>query len=227
LHGIPLPYRLQLDGRLHVTAPAGTRAPQIRGVVGHELRPELMDIEVVYGLPVTTPLQTWIDLGTLLSTGELVAVADYVCRGEYPRYAPVELRGAASALHGRRGCRSLSEAAALARERVESPKDTETRLLLTFAGLPEPIVAFEVPIPAHGIVLHPDLAWPDFTVCLDYEGDEHRTDKERFRRDITRREMLEDLHWRVIRVTEDDLRDGGRALINRVRAALTARGWRG
>jgi hypothetical protein len=110
LHGIPLPYRLQLDGRLHVTAPAGTRAPQIRGVVGHELRPELMDIEVVYGLPVTTPLQTWIDLGTLLSTGELVAVADYVCGGKYPRYAPVELRGAASALHGRRGCRALREA---------------------------------------------------------------------------------------------------------------------
>ena len=227
LHGIPLPYRLSVDAHLHVTVPAGTRPPQMKGVVGHELRPELMDVEFVYGLPVTSPLQTWIDLGTRLSVDELVAVADYLCRGKHPRYTPMDLREAAAALHGRRGCRALRAAAALARARVESPKETETRLLLLYAGLPEPVVALEVPIPAHGIVLHPDLSWRRFKVCLEYEGDEHRKDKKRFRRDITRREMLEDLNWRLIRVTDDDLRDGGRSLIERVRRALTARGWRG
>jgi hypothetical protein len=227
LHGMPLPFWLCADPDLHVTVPADSRSPQVEGVVGHELRPELWDVEFISALPVTSPLQTWIDLGTLLGVDDLVAVADYVCRGKHPRYTPADLRAAAAAVHGRRGCRALRAAAALARTRVESPKETQTRLLLIYAGLPEPVIAVEVPIAAHGLVLHPDLGWPQFRACLEYEGDEHRTDKKRFRRDITRREMLEDVGWRVIRVTDDDLTNGGRLLINRVRATLVARGWRG
>jgi hypothetical protein len=221
LHGIPLPFRLEFDVRLHVTVPAGVRGPQVRGVIGHQLRSDLMDVEMLGILPVTSPLQTWIDLGPMLSRGELVAAADYLCAGKEPRYTPRHLISAASQLKGRRGSRALREAAALARARVDSPKETETRLLLVDAGLPEPITNFEV-----APDLHVDLAWPWLKVCVEYEGEKHRTDKKRFRSDITRRERLEDLHWRVIRVTEDDLREGGHEFLQRVRRALIERGWR-
>jgi hypothetical protein len=220
LHGIPLPFRLQVDVRLHVSVPAGARPPVMRGVIGHQLRTDLMDVELLGILSVTSLLQTWIDLGPLLGRVELVAAADYLCAGKEPRYTPSDLVAAASRLKGRRGSRSLRQAAALARPRVDSPKETETRLLLVDAGLPEPVTNFEV-----APDLHVDLAWPWLKVCVEYEGEKHRTDKKRFRSDITRRERLEDLHWRVIRVTEDDLRDGGREFLQRVRAVLVSRGW--
>lgn len=225
LHGFPLPYRLQTDMRLHVTVPAATRPPQVNGVIGHELAADRMDVEMLDALPVTSPVQTWIDLSTMLSVGQLVEVADFLCSGKEPRYTPSDLASAAASVSGRRGCRALRVAAALARARVDSPKETQTRLLLVDAGLPEPVTNFEVAVAAP-FTLHPDLAWPEFKVGVDYEGDGHR-ERKQFRRDIARRELFEDADWRVIRVTDDDLRDAGRDLIRRVRATLASRGWRG
>ncbi|GAA3888689.1 hypothetical protein GCM10022381_33200 [Leifsonia kafniensis] len=174
---------------------------------------------------MTAPLQTWLDLGPVLKRNDLVAVADFLCAGKHPRYQPSELVAAAERVPGRRGVRALREAASLARARVDSPKETETRLLILDAGLPEPVVGFEV----LGVNLpfnpHVDLSWPAFKVCAEYEGEEHRTDRRRFRSDITRRERLEDVKWRVIRVTDDDLQNGGLELIQRIHNALVERGW--
>ena len=89
------------------------------------------------------------------------------------------------------------------------------------------MVNYEVTDAAGRVIARVDLSWPQFRVCIEYEGDIHRTDRQRFRSDITRRERIEDAEWRVIRVTDDDLKDGGRELLRRVRATLTARGWRG
>ena len=226
LHGMPLPGRLLHARVLHVTVPAKNRPPQVAGIVGHELQAGLMDVELLDLLPVTSPLQTWIDLGPLLTRGELVSVADFLCAGPTPRYEPQDLRAAAAHLKGRRGCRALREAAALARARVDSPKETEVRMLLVDTGLPEPVANFEVTDAAGRVIARVDLAWPQFRLCIEYEGDIHRTDRLRFRSDITRRERLEDAGWRVIRITDDDLRDGGRELLRRVRSALAARGCR-
>ncbi|TFC46397.1 DUF559 domain-containing protein [Cryobacterium sp. TMT1-21] len=224
LHGLPLPHWALADCRLHVTVPAAHRSPQMAGVVGHELCERLMDVELIDGLPLTTPRQTWIDLGPVLDRGSLIAVADFLCAGQHPRYTPGELRAAVAGLAGRRGIRGLREAALCSRARVDSAKETETRLLLLDSGVPEPVVNFEVTDTAGCFVARVDLAWPAWRVCVEYEGEQHRTDRSRFRSDITRRERLEDLGWRVIRITDDDLMHGGREFLRRVRVALAARG---
>ncbi|WEO76539.1 DUF559 domain-containing protein [Cryobacterium sp. SO2] len=223
LHGLPLPGWLAADPRIHVTVPAGTRAPQMNGVVGHELRHELLHAEFVDGIPVTSPLQTWIDLGTVLPLGALVAVADHLCGGERPNFVPDDLRRALLPLAGRRGVKRLREAASLARARVESPKETQTRLLLVDAGLPEPIVNYVITDAEGAFLARVDLAWLQHRACVEYEGDGHRTDRAQFRTDITRRERLEDHGWRVIRVSDDDLQNGGEEFLRRVRATLQAR----
>jgi hypothetical protein len=66
---------------------------------------------------------------------------------------------------------------------------------------------------------HPSGEHRDHLLSIEYEGDEHRTDPQRFRRDIARRERLADAGWRTIRVTEADLH--GRAAHDLV--ALVAR----
>src|SRR5690606_27406781 len=78
------------------------------------------------------------------------------------------------------GCTSVRAALALAREKVESPKETETRLLIIRAGLPEPVVQFEVRDGGR-LVARIDLAYPDLKIAIEYEGDEHRVDKNRWR----------------------------------------------
>jgi hypothetical protein len=117
----------------------------------------------------------------------------------------------------------LRAAAALARPRVESPKETETRLLLVDAGLPEPLTNYVITDAEGNFVARVDLAWPRLRACVEYEGEGHRTDRDQFRKDITRRERLEDHGWRVIRITDDDLRHGGHEFIRRVRTVLQAR----
>lgn len=108
------------------------------------------------------------------------------------------------------------------RSGAESPKETETRLLLTGAGLPEPMIQFVVS--AHGrFVARVDLAYPQWRVAIEYEGDGHRTDRDQWRVDIRRQRDLEDLGWIVIRVTELDVRDGGRSLVARIRRATSTR----
>ena len=224
LHGVWLPTRLETDRRLHVSVPTGTRPPQMVGIVGHQLG--IGEAQRVGMLPVTTLLQTWMDLGPMLNRGELVAAADFLCSGRTPWHTPAELCAVAAGLIGRRGCRALREAAALARAAVDSPQETKTRLFLVDAGIPEPVVNFEIR-DANGVfVARVDLAWPRFRVCVEYEGDGHRTDARQFRLDITRRERIEDQKWRMVRITDDDLKNGGRELLRRVRAALATRGAR-
>ncbi|MCD2443877.1 hypothetical protein LQ757_16470 [Agromyces sp. SYSU K20354] len=73
------------------------------------------------------------------------------------------------------------------------------------AGLPEPIIAAPVPV-RHGVVLHPDLSYPELRIAIEYEGEEHRLDPRRWHDDIARRRALEAVGWVVIRVTMADLR---------------------
>ena len=222
VQGLWLPQWLAADRRLHVSVPAGARAPQMVGIIGHKR--EVLDIRRVGGLRVTSPLHTWIDVAPMLKRVELVAAADFLCGGRNPMYTREELCAVADDLTGRRGCRALREAARLARAAVDSPQETKTRLFIVDDGIPEPVVNFVIRDSDGYFVARVDLAWPRFRVCVEYEGDGHRTNPKQFRKDITRRERVEDQNWRMVRITDDDLTYGGQELLRRVRAALAARG---
>lgn len=58
LWGMPLPLYLDHEA-VHVTCPAGDRAPAGRGVVGHALGLPQRDVTELHGLPVTSPVATW------------------------------------------------------------------------------------------------------------------------------------------------------------------------
>jgi hypothetical protein len=120
------------------------------------------------------------------------------------------------------GCGRIRDALPLARPGVESPKETETRLLLRSFGLPEPAIQHVVSVDGR-FLARVDLAYPECRIAIEYEGDGHRTDRDQWRIDIRRQRDLEDHGWLVIRVTELDLRDGGAALAARVHRALTVR----
>ncbi len=77
------------------------------------------------------------------------------------------------------------------------------RLMLVRSGLPQPLVNPAIRVGARD--LHPDLAYLQWGVVFEYEGDGHRTDPRQWRRDIWRREAFESAGYRVVRVHSEDV----------------------
>ncbi|TFD74520.1 hypothetical protein E3T54_13975 [Cryobacterium sp. Sr8] len=227
LYLIPLPPSLAYDQTLHVAVNERGQPPRVVGVVGHALGGIESRFRELDGFVVTDPVSTWCQLATHLTLYDLIAAGDYLVSGrvtdagrEPPLATIAELRAGVLRCARRRGAKNLREAIARVRTGVDSRPETWLRLILVDDGLPEPVVN-EVIFDVDGRRLgKPDLAYPWARLLFEYEGDGHRIDKERFRGDITRREIFETDQWRVIRVVPDDVFTRQRAFLNRVRRVI-------
>jgi hypothetical protein len=166
----------------------------------------------------------WLQLATMLVHDDLVAVGDYLVtpqrRASRPAIASIEALRTAIAPHVR-GAGRARRALADVRVGPESRMETLLRLLLVRSGLPEPLV--NPPMLIEDRMLHPDLAYPQFRVVFEYEGDDHRVDPRRWRADITRREAFEAAGERVIRVHAGDVMAEPEAFLARVCRILAQR----
>jgi hypothetical protein len=221
LMDLPLPPRLQHDRRLHVSAAAPGRAPQVEGVVGHQISGG--SVITHRGLRISGPEFTWTSLASMLSLDDLVAVGDALVSGDYPWTTVDKLRQAI--VPGVRGAANLRSAVSLIRLGVRSRPETHLRLAVVRAGLPEPAVAHPVWVPAFQRRMHPDLSWPQWRVGMEYEGDGHRTDRWQFRHDIRRAEGFVDIGWTLSRFTSDDVYSTVSQTLDRIRLRLAAHGW--
>lgn len=227
LFGMPLP--MDTDARLHVSETGAGAAPRTRGVIGHALTAGDVAKTIHRGVPVVSAADTWCQLAAILPREDLVAAGDFLISGrrmrsgrEAPLCTREELASAVEKSSGRRGSRALHWALPRLRMGVDSRPESLLRLLLVAAKLPEPLVNDPTLVDDGRRTLHPDLKYERWRVAFEYEGDGHRTDKRRFRRDIVRRELFEAAGWRVIRVIADDLADP-QAFIARVRRILRDR----
>lgn len=64
-----------------------------------------------------------------------------------------------------------------------------------------------------------DLGWAEYMVAVEYDGDQHRTDRRQYVKDIRRLETLERMGWIIVRVVAEDR---PAHIVGRVRAALAA-----
>ncbi|MFF0657312.1 hypothetical protein [Micromonospora tulbaghiae] len=107
---------------------------------------------------------------------------------------------------------------------AQSPPESHLRVRLVLAGLPRPVAQYPVRV-STGLILHPDLAWPEFRVAAEYDGQWH-SDADRMHLDRRRLDQLVAAGWLVLHVTGRRLRKEFPALVREIRAALVARGWR-
>lgn len=221
---------------LHVSVLAPHRLPRGAGVRGHEAQPALTRIvrDPATGLRVSSPATTWAMLGAVLRHPyDLIAVGDHMIRvprmpGGFdkrmppPLAAPAHLEAALFA--GRRvGKPALREALPLLRTGSSSRPETWMRLILVHAGLPEPVLDFDVYAADGRFIGCLDGAYPQLRIGLEYEGDHHRTDVATWNRDIRKHEDLAAEGWRVIRVTREMVFTTPGDLVRRVVAARRAR----
>jgi Protein of unknown function (DUF559) len=176
------------------------------------------EFQLVGGIPATTPARTVLDLACWYSTFDAMAAIDALARATEVNTQEVE--ALIQRYRARRGIRRAHRALGLLDPGAQSPKETWLRLLLIDAGLPRP----QTQIPVHGefgdVIAYLDMGWEDLKVAVEYDGDQHRSDRRQYRWDIRRLEMLERLGWIVVRVTAGDSPED---IIRRVRAALARR----
>lgn len=176
------------------------------------------EIEVVDGLPVTTPARTALDLGCWYRTMTAVAAIDALAQATGVKSADVGLL--IDRYPGRRGIRRARVAAALFDAGSQSPKESWVRVILIEAGVPRPQTQVPVSDEFGGVFAYLDMAWPELKVAVEYDGEQHRTDQRQYRWDSRRREALERLGWIVVRVLAGDR---PAEIIRRVRAARARR----
>lgn len=135
------------------------------------------------------------------------------------------LRDAVEERSGQRGSVRLRNALSLMRVGAESPKETELRLLLHRAGLPEPELNTEILSRCGVWIARGDIVYRWFKVLVEYDGVQHETDRDQYVRDVERLESLTRAGWRTIRVLKEHLGPAPDDVIARVAKALRARGW--
>lgn len=179
---------------------------------------------------VTTPERTWADLAGMLTDDELVVFADHLVNIDRRKVGAdelerrqKELRRVADAPTAQNRRARLLRALERVRVGVDSPKETEVRLALVKAGLPEP----DLQIPEWDPEFSPycpaeaDLGYEEAKIALHYDGDLHGRQRQ-IDSDVQRNAVFERKGYTNITVSGSDARNGYRRVIARVRALLDA-----
>lgn len=184
------------------------------GIQTHRDRIEEDEIELVAGMPVTSPVRTALDLGCWYPTMTSVAAIDALAR--HTDIKPVDLEMLSSKYGGRRGIARARLAADLFDAGAQSPKESWLRVVLIQAGLPRPETQIPVFDEYGNAFAYLDMGWEDVKVAVEYDGDQHRSDHRQYTWDVRRLERLQRRGWVVIRVIAGDRPAD---IISRVRAA--------
>jgi len=233
LWGMPLPPWLAGSFQIHISRDASKAPPWRAGVTGHHTKFRPGEVVQFQGMPITSPVRTWLDLAGMIELDDLVAAADFlVCEHDRifgpKRIAMVQLtalRAAVKEEFRRRGIVKDREAADLIRSGADSPPETKLRLLLERADLPPVTLNHVVKDALGNHVSWPDLALPGWKIAIEYDGEHHLEERQRAV-DSARDELMARLGWTQLRITKEMLDDNeGKAAVAMVRKALYARGW--
>jgi hypothetical protein len=204
---------------VHLILP--TDAPRPRGrMVVHRTQVEAKHIEELPWCRRTNPGRTawdvaaWHDVVTSVSTLDAMLRLGVV--------NPATLDRTLRELEWRRGSRKARMAFGLADGRAQSPRESQMRVRLILAGLPIPVPQFPVQL-ADGQVLHPDVAWPEYRVGAEYDGEWH---EDALHIDRKRQNAIQRAGWKIVYLTSKRMARDFRGFVREVRGELIDRGWR-
>lgn len=184
------------------TVPVGVEPVRRPGVHAY-VAPLGDDVEVLHGIPCTTPVRTVVDLLRWRQPHMGLAVADAMASGGLVE--PEDVVAAVEGFRGRPGVAQARYLAANIEPRSESFGESWTRLRIADAGFPRPEA--QVPVLVDGITLYRlDLAWPRRRVAVEYDGEAYHSTREQRAHDADRREDLEDrFDWTLLAVGKGEV----------------------
>jgi hypothetical protein len=124
---------------------------------------------------------------------------------------------------GARGVAKLKAVLPLVDGGAASPQETRLRLLFIDAGFPKPTTQIAIYDECGRYVRTIDIGWEDFMVGAEYDGDQHRTNRAQYIKDMRVWPKLAALGWNVVRAIKEDRDDD---LVRQAWDAMVSRGWR-
>lgn len=178
----------------------GERAGRRKGV---RFRYDLLEPdehEDVYGYELTTHIRTAFDLGRSLPFTDAVEAVDGLCN--IGNFEPELLNGLVARRPGVRGIKQLRTVIPMADRGAGSPWETKTRMLVVGAGIPRPQTQVILLDERGKFFAQVDMAWPEYRVALEYEGDHHRM-REEYLRGIRRTNKIHRVGWDIVFATHE------------------------
>lgn len=198
------------SARLEVGAVRPRRPPEARPVVGHQVQPGVLSEVPTAPDWLPHPADVWGLMAAVVGVDDLIIAGDHLISKVRKRRSPgCTLERLADTVERFKGCPGigrLREALPQIRSGVASPPETQVRLFVVRAGLPEPMT--NCPVETPGRILHADLGYPHWRIAIEYDGAYHfenGADQAKF--DHDRRERMRDAGWYVLTLTSHDLRD--------------------
>jgi hypothetical protein len=158
-----------------------------------------------------------------LSDEDLLAAGDRLIWRRDPLCTLADLYRINSRMSGGRGAKRRQRVLPLVSDRADSRRESKLRWRILAAGLPTPAVNPEI-YHRGAFVGMPDLAFLEFRMAIDYEGQHHLTDPKQWHKDLARVPRFENAGWHMTRAASPDLRDST-VLLGNLRARLFERGW--
>jgi hypothetical protein len=193
-----------------------------KGIVARNERIAPDEWRELDGIPVASPARAAFDLGRYRPEYEALARLDALMRAQ-----PFSIEDVLLLTKRYRGARGVAKLKALlpfVDGGAESPRESWWRKLVIDSGFPTPSTQIPV-VDEHGIyVRRLDFGWGDYKVALEYDGDQHQSDRQQYLKDRQVIPMLRRLDWHVTVVVKED--DPVR-VIERLARAMRERGWHG
>jgi hypothetical protein len=170
-----------------------------------------------------TPAAAFIQFCATARLIDAVKVGDWLLHGRH--MTAVELAELARRDAWRPGAAQVRRVLPHLEAASRSLKESETRMLLVFAGLPKPDVNVDLVVGGRwlGCV---DLLYRWWMVVLEYEGRQHAESQEQFVKDISRYARFRDEAVAYLQITNEML-GTPRAMVSRVHGMLVERGYDG
>jgi hypothetical protein len=179
---------------------ANNRPPP--GVITRRERIGADEISQIGGIAVTTPHRTALDLGRHLPRLAAVVHLDALARAT--GIGQPSVLALADRYKGARGVKRCRHALALMNAGAASPRESWLRLLVIDAGFRPPQTQIVVYDETGYVFAYLDMGWKDAKIAVEYDGDQHRSDRTQYVKDIRRSRTLEQMGWIVIRVVAED-----------------------
>lgn len=205
------------DPRLHASTNATRHRSRTPGVLVHTSRRRPIEYR---GVPVTSPVATFLDLVPFLGLLDLVILGDSLVKRGLS--TPGILMAGASTLTKDR--RKAKQAASLVRAGVDSPMETRLRLLIVLAGLPEPEVNIEIRDEFGQVVRRIDMGYRAAKLGLEYDGRQHAESTQQYGSDVRRREDMSARDWHEWTAVSNDIFKTPGDTLARIVAVMTRRG---
>lgn len=170
-----------------------------------------------------TPAAAFVGYAASARVIDLIKVGDWLLHHEHMTIE--HLMGTAQRDRWRPGSAAAMWVAPYLDGRSRSLKESETRAILIFGGLPGPEVNADL-FDGEQFVACVDMLYRLWRLVIEYEGRQHAEDPGQFNKDIARYAAIRDEQCEYVQVTQEMLRQP-RAVVMRVHHKLVQRGYDG